>query len=277
MKKNILVPIDFSFDSINALENAINIANKVDADVRMINVRKSKDIDIPNYFKDFNFVFGKTIEGYFDILLEKYKKKVKNRFDYKVRDGKVYKEITNQAKYDDAYMIIMGTHGISGFEEYWIGSNAYKVVTNASCPVITIRHDFIRKGISKIVLPIDISKESRQKVAFASELATIYGAEIHAISVRETSAKDIIDKLKTYTLQVCDYLAQKNVKCVTDELHGDNITDITIEYSKKINADLIAIMTEQSSNPFNLWLGDYAQQMVNHSPIPVLTLRSEIL
>ena len=46
MKRNILVPIDFSFDSINALEHAISIANKIQADVRMINVRKSKEIEI---------------------------------------------------------------------------------------------------------------------------------------------------------------------------------------------------------------------------------------
>lgn len=277
MKRNILVPIDFSFDSINALEHAISIANKIQADVRMINVRKSKEIEIPTYFKDFNFVFGKTNEGYFDILIEKYKKKVKGHFDYKVRDGKVYKEITNQAKYDDSYMIIMGTHGISGFEEYWAGSNAYKVVSNAPCPVLTVRNGFPCKAISKIVAPIDISKESRLKMASVAELAHFFNAEVHVVTVRETNAPDILERLKNYATQSCEFLAQKKVKCILQDLYGENITDISIEYAKTVGAQMIAVMTEQSENAFNLWLGAYAQQMVNHSPIPVLTLRAQVL
>lgn len=277
MKRNILVPIDFSFDSINALEHAITIANKIGADIRLINVRKSKEIEIPTYFKNFNFIFGKTNEGYLEILIEKYKKKVKGNFDYKVREGKVYKEITNQAKYDDSYMIIMGTHGISGFEEYFVGSNAYKVVSNAPCPVLTIRNGFPCKAVTKIVAPIDISKESRLKIAYVSELANLFKAEVHVVTVRETNAPDIIERLKNYASQSCEYLTQKKVKCILEDLQGDNITDLSIEYAKKVGAQMIAVMTEQSENAFNLWLGAYAQQMVNHSPIPVLTLRSQVL
>ncbi|OFX51845.1 MAG: hypothetical protein A2046_00785 [Bacteroidetes bacterium GWA2_30_7] len=277
MKRNILVPIDFSFDSINALEHAISIANKIGANIRMINVRKSHDIEIPDYFKDFNFVFGKSIEGYFDILVQKYKKKVKGEFDYKIREGRVYKEITNQAKYEDSYMIIMGTHGISGFEEYWIGSNAYKVVSDAPCPVLTIRKGFPCKPITKIVAPIDISKESRLKISYVADFAALFNAEVHVVTVRETNARDILERLKSYAAQSCEYIAQKKIKCVLKDLHGENITNISIDYAKEIGAQMIAVMTEQSENTSNLWLGAYAQQMVNHSPIPVLSLRAEVL
>lgn len=273
MHKKILVPIDFSADSINALEHAIDFAGKINADVRMINVKKGDVISIPAYFKDFNLAFAHTPQYYFDLLIEKYKPKIKGKFDYKVREGKVFREVVNQAKYDDTYLIMMGTHGISGFEEFFIGSNAYKVVANAPCPIITIRNGFLRKGIKKIVLPIDASSETRQKVAFAAELAQYFHAEIHSVSVRETKAKDIIDKLEVYTNQVCEVLSSKKVKCHTESLHGDNITDITIKYAQKVDAELIVIMTEQSQSPMNLWLGDYAQQMVNHSPIPVLNIR----
>jgi nucleotide-binding universal stress UspA family protein len=193
--------------------------------------------------------------------------------DYKIREGVVYKEITNQAKYDDAYLIVMGTHGISGFEEYFIGSNAYKVVSNAPCPVITVRNGYTKKSLNKIILPIDVSRESRQKVPVVAELATMFDAEIHTVAVRETNAKNIVDKLEAYSEQVCDYFANKKVKCHTESIFGENITEMTIEYAKGVDADLIAIMTEQSENPKNLLLGAYAQQMVNHSPIPVLSVR----
>lgn len=277
MKKNILVPIDFSVDSINALEHAIEAANKIDADVRMISVKKDKKFEVPFVFEEFEAFQGNKVEDYFDILIEKYKDKVNGAIDYKVREGKVYEEICNQAKYDDAYLIMMGTHGASGFEEFWIGSNAYKIVQKSPCPVITIRNGFMKKKIGKIVLPIDMSSESRQKVPFVTDLAKILDAEIHIISVRESNNQSIIDKLEVYQDQVQRHIENKHVKFQREAISGDNLTKEAIDYALKIKADLVAIVTEQSENPLNILIGNYAQQMVNHSPIPVLSFHSKLL
>jgi nucleotide-binding universal stress UspA family protein len=272
MVKKILVPIDFSSDSINALEFAIEIANKSNAIIDMIYVKSSKTFDVPFFFKD-SKVNKVSIENFFDIILSKYATKIKTKLSYKIREGKVYREIINQAKYSDSDLIIMGTHGVSGFEAYWIGSNAYKVVSNSTCPVITIRNGFLHRGINKIVMPIDVSKCSRQKSIFTSELALLCDATIHLVSVRETNRPVIINKLNNYINQTKEYLESKNIKVITADLSGSNITDITIDYAKKIDAQLISIMTEQPENAYNIWLGKYAQQMVNNSPIPVLSIR----
>ena len=79
--KKILVPIDFSADSVNALEHAISFANVIGADVRMMHVKKSKNFEMPFYFKDFNMVVGKSLEDFMDILIEKYKGLLKNKLD----------------------------------------------------------------------------------------------------------------------------------------------------------------------------------------------------
>jgi nucleotide-binding universal stress UspA family protein len=207
------------------------------------------------------------------LLINKYKEKIAVDFDYKIREGKVFREIVNQAKYDDTDLIIIGTHGVSGFEAYWIGSNANKVVSNSTCPVITIRNGFLSRGFSKIVLPIDISKNTRKKVKFTAELTSLCSSEIHLISVRETNYPVVIKKLDNYIAQIKEHLENKNIKVITESVYGSNITDITIEYAKKIDANLISIMTDQVENTSNIWLGKYAQQMVNNSPIPVLSIR----
>lgn len=273
MKKLIIVPIDFSNDSINALEHAIRIANEVKADIQMINVRKGKDLAIPSYFKDFDLIFGNTTEGYFKVIMDLYKNQVDGHIDFKIREGRVHLEVCNQAKYNDAYMIVMGTHGISGFEEFWVGSNAYKVVSEASCPVMTVRNGYVKKEIKKIILPIDITKNSRKKVPLAADLALAFGAEIHVIGVRETNSKDIIEKLENYVAQAAEYFKTKKVKCSSEMLVGENIANLTIEYAKKVDGNLILSMTEQIENTYNLWLGAYAQQLINHSPIPVITIK----
>lgn len=271
--KNILVPIDFSADSINALEHAISFANIVNANITLIHVKKNKNFEMPFYFKDFNLAVGKSVEDFMEIIINKYKDKVKNKLDFKIRQGNVYKEITNQAKYDDAYLIVMGTHGVSGFEELWIGSNAFRVVSNAPCPIITIRNGFLHKKLKNIVMPIDLSTESRQKVPFVTELAKAFDATVNILGVSEFKSVEIKAKLKAYCSQVEEYLKEKGVKYNKNILVGSNIIDQTIEYANKVNSELIVIMTEQPTN-VAFWLGPNAQQMVNHSPIPVLSFRN---
>ena len=269
--KKILVPIDFSADSVNAFEFAIMLANTIGANVTMMNVKKTKTFEVPFYFKDFDLSIGKSLDDFFQILFEKYKNTVNNVLDYKIRSGNIYKEITNQAKYDDAFMIIMGTHGVSGFEELWIGSNAYRVMSNSPCPVITVRNGFPTRVFKNIVMPIDLSKESRHKVPFVAELARFCDSTVHIVGVSETSVPDIMSKISIYCQQVEEYFIDKDIPCVKQIISGASITDLTIEYAKKVDAELIAIMTEQlHHNPF--WIGPYAQQMVNHSPIPVLSI-----
>jgi nucleotide-binding universal stress UspA family protein len=104
--KTILVPIDFSADSINALEHAIIIANKVEASIRLIHVVKSKNFEAPFVINEFTSTLSNSIDDFMKRILEKYEKKVKGGMDFKIREGKIYREICNQAKYDDAYLII---------------------------------------------------------------------------------------------------------------------------------------------------------------------------
>ncbi len=73
------------------------------------------------------------------------------------------------------------------------------------------------------------------------------------------------------------HLEEENIRYVLESVHAENLTDSTIEYALKINANLISIMTEQEISAKNLLLGPYAQQMVNHSPIPVLSIHPKDL
>jgi nucleotide-binding universal stress UspA family protein len=199
------------------------------------------------------------------------------KLDFKTRKGKVYIEIAQQAKSSNADLIITGTHGVSGFEEFWIGSNAYRIVTNAPCPVITMRHDFIVGDIGKIVIPIDSSQETRQKIPVASQIAQLFNSEIHVLSLYSTPLKSVQKRVDNYAQQVIDYFEERKIRYVAVKMESDNITRSTIDYSESVGADLIAIMTEQETTTANIFLGPYAQQMVNHSPVPVLSMRSKEL
>lgn len=256
--KTIIVPIDFSVESLTGLKMAITIANKISAHVTLVHVLKdlSKKVAIIK----------------FEDIIKKNKKKLKTgELTYKIHKGKIYREVVNQAKYDEAVLIVSSTHGASGFEEFFIGSNAYKIVSSSECPVLTIRKGTNCNTISTIVLPIDRSRDSRQKVPFTATMAELFNSTIHIVGVADDFVKEAQKELKPYIKQVEKYLDERGIKHVSDFKSGKNLADVIIEYSKDVKADLISIMTDQEESFANILLGAYAQQLVNHSPIPVLS------
>jgi nucleotide-binding universal stress UspA family protein len=275
MKKIIIVGIDFSKGSMHALRFAISVANKANANVMLVHVMKPQREE--SIFSDDRNELRKEAKKRLEEIIYKHKFEMRGgKLMFKIRSGKVDKEIVNQAKYHDAYMVAVGTHGISGFEPFWIGSNAYRIVTNSPCPVVTIRYgEDARKNISRIVLPIDSTKESRQKVPFIAGLAKAFNAEVMILGLVTSSAMNTL--IVSYCKQVEKYYLAENILNSTHLVEADNVTDATIRFAKENNGDLIAIMTEQETTLSNLLLGSFAQQMINHSHLPVLTLRAKNL
>lgn len=268
----IIVGIDFSKGALNALNYAVLLANHIEANITMVWVDKPTSKD--SIFDNHGGAYRKEVHRRFDELIKKYAKDMKKaKLTFKIRSGKVYEEIANQAKYNDAKYIVSGTHGISGFEEMWIGSNANRIVAASPCPVITIRQGYVvKKKISKIVLPIDSTLETRQKAPYAAELAKAFKAEVLVLGLAVSSVTTIKKRVENYSKQMIEYFNKVGVKCSYTEVKTNNLTADTLKFAEDKNADLVCIMTEQETSTANIFLGPYAQQMVNHSPIPVLSV-----
>lgn len=275
MSKTIIVGIDFSDCSINALEHAISIAQKAKSGITMVWVNHL------DYSKEIFSVEPKQltaeVESKFADLLKKYTVKLHGYpLKYVMRKGKVYKEICDVADELDAFLTVIGTHGSTGFEEFWIGSNANRLVSTSKRPIITIRGGInIERNLSKIVMPFDSTKVTRQKLPFTALLAKYFDSEVHIIGLFTSSLDDLRFRIRNYVAQAEDYFKENDIKFKTDFLEVDNITEATLEYAKSIDANLISIMTEQETRTSNLWLGPFAAQMVNHSPIPVLSIHAD--
>jgi nucleotide-binding universal stress UspA family protein len=190
---------------------------------------------------------------------------------YSQSSGNVYREILNRAAAVQANLIVMGTHGNSGFQEFWMGTNAYKVVSSAKCPVLTLR-DGEQPTFKKIVAPMDTSFETRQKIPVIIDFAKNIGAAVHLIGVSTGNDKEAEHQVNSYLRQACDSITDHGITCVVENRLGGNITNTAIAYSKEIGADLIVIMSEQEPQIGSFFLGKFAQQMVNHSPVAVLTV-----
>ena len=272
MSKVILVGIDFSDCSINALEHAISIARKAKAGITMVWINHL------DYSKEIFSVEPQNLEKEvitrFEDLVKKYKYHLHGeKIEYFIRKGKVYKEICNVANEIDAFLVVIGTHGSSGFEEFWIGSNANRMVASSKKPIITIRGGVdIGTDLKKIILPLDSTKITRQKLPITALLAKYFNSEVHILGLYTTTSDDIRYRVRNYVSQAEEYFKENDIKFKSTTKEAENITEETIKYAKKVGANLISIMTEQETTATNLFYGPYASQMVNHSPIPVLSI-----
>ncbi|MEI6884280.1 MAG: universal stress protein [Bacteroidota bacterium] len=271
----IVVAIDFSDCSINAFLHALSIAQHVKCDMDLVWVQKAASQT--DKFGETTLDSSKTVEKEFSNLIEKYQPQLPgNKINYKIRTGKVYTEIPAEAKAGKALMVVSGTHGASGFEKFWIGSNANRIVSACNCPVITIRGGInIQRPLTKIILSIDSTQETRQKASFTAMIAKAHSAEVFMLKLYSTKSKAVRQNVDLYTKQVERFFTQEGVVFNTVAEETENIATSILNYGKKVDANLISIMTEQESSASTLWLGPYAQQIVNQSPIPVLSIHSK--
>ncbi|MCX6282221.1 MAG: universal stress protein [Bacteroidetes bacterium] len=271
----IIVAIDFSDCSLNALLHALSIAQNSKSDLILVWVQKAASQT--DKFGEITKDESKSVEKEFQALIEKYQPQLpSNKITFKIRTGKVYTEIPEEARVSKAFMVVCGTHGASGFEKFWIGSNANRIVSACTCPVITIRGGInISRPLKKIMMSIDSTQETRQKASFTAMIAKAHDAEVFIVKLYTTKTKAVRQNVDLYASQVERFFTQEGVKFFTSSEETENVPETIINYSKKIDANLISIMTEQESSTSTLWLGPFAQQIVNQSPIPVLSVHSK--
>ncbi len=166
----------------------------------------------------------------------------------------------------------MGTNGTQGGIKRFIGSNALRVIREAPCPVITIKGKKHRFGCQLILLPLDLTTETRQKVNKAIELANYFGSAIKVVSVVTTEDEFIVNKLKRQLSQVKNFIDEREVICTVELITGKDVPEELLKYAKQVKADLIMIMTQEEMNWTERFIGSAAQEVINGTDIPVLTI-----
>ena len=167
----------------------------------------------------------------------------------------------------------MGTMGPVGLKKKILGSNASKVVREAECPVITIKGKDHRFGIKHILLPLDLTKETKEKVDKAINLAKMFGSVIHIVTVIESDDEFIMNKLTRQMNQVQQFIEDANISCTSEFVNGDDVAEEIINTAKKTESDLIMIMTQQEIGFTDMFISSAAQENINSSDIPVLSIR----
>ena len=275
--ENILVPIDFSETSLLVIEHAAFTAKLYKAELVLLHV-------VEKHWEKFNIVVPEIRINAPDDLINSIEKRLEEisaniLSTYGVKSicitshGTIFNEIISVSKEQNVNLIMMGTHGTSGFVEFFIGSNAYKVVTTAECPVITVQAHAKKLGFTNILVPIDDSIHSRQKINHAIVLAKHFGSKLHIVGVADFTDEADAHKFKIKLDQIEEYIKKCDLTCTVEIMSGKNQATITSVYAQSTGIDLIIIMTDQDEDITGRLMGTYAQQVVNHSKIPVMSIQ----
>ena len=269
----LLVPYDYSESAAIGLEHAVIFAKSFGAEIFLLHI-----LEASTFQNSLTHLFSsveKKAEETSKEKLEEIALSISSRSGVKVsvmtEVGKTYKIISTVATSVAADLIFMGTHGSSG-NSYSIGSNTTKVVQEAPCPIIAVQNHAEKSSYDTIILPIDDSTESRQKVTFALEIARKYKSKIVVAGLMQSSNDDYQRKFYLKIDQVQDFLADHGCESISAIYQGDLYKN-TIKACEEHNGDLLVIMTEQEPGITGLLMGTYANKVINGSLIPVMTIR----
>ncbi len=276
-----LVPVDFSENSLLALDHAAVMAKIIGKENQLVTLLHIIEGANFNSVTETNQIEAGSrdalaIEGAINRLqsiAEKYTTSSADvQYKFIVAGGKAYKKIADIAEQIQADCIVMGTHGSSGIQAF-AGSNASKVIHIAPCPVVVIKEKALGRGYQNIVLPLDLTKETKQKVNLAAKVASYYNSTVHILSVHETD-EYLAKQLQNNMHQVADYFEARNINHTTTTLENGsgNFAMQSLVWAQGKDADLIIIMAEQEKGWTEYIYGTYAQQIVNRSPIPVMAV-----
>jgi nucleotide-binding universal stress UspA family protein len=277
--KNILIPTDFSKTGALAIEHASFMARLFKANIFLLHVIEIKESAYDVYNQGLAINDLKSIEKIALNQLGEIAKNLKKEYNVKANilcsQGNTSAEIVAAVTSNDIDLVIMGTHGASGFNEFFVGSNAHKTVTVCPCPVITVQNHAKKIGFTDIVLPINNSLHSRQKVEYAVTMAKKYGARIHVIGLIDKNDGEELNKFKIKIESVEKVIKKADLAYEIKIIKGDNIAESAMKYAKKVKANLVVILTGQESKTTGMFLGAFAKQIVNHSKIPVMSIKQE--
>ncbi len=278
--KKIIITTDFSETSLLAIKHGAFLAQYTKGEVYLLHVITKHwehfNVFMPNVTMESIEQGSSAVQQKMDELAAGIKTTYGVNVTTAVATGNPTSEIVKFAKEVGAGMIVMGTHGYSAWEDLTIGSNALKVITKSPCPVMTMSEHATKLGYKTIILPIDNSPHSRQKVVLTLELAKHFAAHVHIIGVLATNEEHEKGSMEVMLRQVETAATDKGLNYTVKLIEKvKNRAVAIVNYCDEVNGDLITIMTDQDAEVSGFFLGPFALQVIHHAKAPVLSIKPE--
>ncbi|WP_318642510.1 universal stress protein [Flavobacterium ardleyense] len=272
--KKILVPTDFSKHATNALKVAVQIAKEHDAEIVLLHM-----LELPQQTSD-ALDRGSEIP---EIML--YKKMAVQRIDDLTKSDllsdvkasnivqfeRAFEGILAISKENDIDLVVMGSHGASGFKEMFIGSNTEKVVRSSEVPVLVIKNETDHFKTKNMIFASDFTDEVNEPFKKVLKFADMLDAELKLVMINTPNSfktTAVAEKMMT------DFADRFEMSHLKKFIYNDaNIEKGILNFAHTVNADLIAICTHGRTGMARLLNGSISEDLVNRTSIPMVTFK----
>lgn len=272
--KTIIVPIDFSEQSENALKVAASLARKYDSEILVLHMLELNEAMISSsegFHPEQTVFLLKLAEKRIMKFLDKPYLKDVRKITPIIKHFKVFGEVNDVADKHKADIIIMGSHGTDGLREIFVGSNAEKVVRNSNIPVLVIKDELEDFKVTDFVFACAFKEESLMAFKRAKEFADKLGAKLHLVYIN-TPGDTFLSTHDAYE-KIAQYLKKANTGQKVEVYNDYSVEKGVLNYSEKINADVIGIPTHGRKGLSHFFMGSIGEDIANHSKIPVITFK----
>jgi nucleotide-binding universal stress UspA family protein len=272
--KRILVPTDFSKHAEYALRVAAQIAKKNNSEICLLHM-----LELPHQGSDAVSAGSAIPQIMFfkNMAINKLETLMESDFlegitiSEIIQFEKAFDGIMEISKKNNVDLIVMGSHGASGYEEMFIGSNAEKVVRSSEVPVLVIKNETEEFKADKLVFASDFSDEIKKPFEKLVEFATIFNSHLDLVMINTPNSfksTAVAEKIMS------DFLEETNFTNYSTHIYNDvNVEKGILNYSSSVDADLIGMCTHGRTGFSHFFNGSISEDLVNHTVRPVITFK----
>ena len=267
--KNIIVGVDFSNSSMNAMRHAVSIALKTGADIHLVWVKTPGVTRNADGDDEYIHKCQAHLEEWKDMCKMESPTTEVNTV---ILEGKVHVELPKYATNFSNPIIVMGAHGSSGFEEGYIGNNANRLIRETKVPILIMRENIeIKRDLHNIYAPIDLSFETLQKMRYATYLAKRFAAKITIAGIYYPNNADTRHIINVQMRHAADMCEDANVRfdMVPLTVQKDYVQTL-LNHAHEQDANLIVIMREESETDFTS--SSNMNEILSTSKMPLLII-----
>ncbi len=274
--KRILVPCDFSAPSREAYKFALQLAKATAGEIFVVHV-----ISFPVMYES---TFGvqpypldtqqiKRMEDNAGDAFNKLKKEDVLSDQIPVTFLLLYDyllpAITTFVEKKQIDLVVMGTSGSSGMEEFFIGSNTEKVVRFSTVPVISLHRAPVLKSLKSIVVPTNLELNQTDFITRVKTLQDFFAAKLHLLWINSPRHFKTDNDAKNEMAEFCRHYKLEN--CTLNIRNSPKEKQGIIDFVHEIGGDMLAMATHGRKGLAHLFSGSITESVVNHIDCPIWT------
>lgn len=267
--KNILVPSDFNFAAEHAMEMAVKLAKGTKAQIKLMTMLRFP-----------KFTFAMVDSAVHDI--EDYKKNLKKEANIEIERWKgwypdvkikgIIKENLDElipAILDEqADLIVMGSEGANGWQDYFTGTNAQNLVRKSEVPVLVVKEDTNFNDLKKVLFVTDF-----EKTGFVKKAIDLFGLEDTKNYFVHIDTGEFIKDRKPLYDKAKKLQEEYDIKNFDFEIFAyEDVSTGVVEYANRLKIDMIVMFTHGRKGVQRFLFGSVAENIANISNIPILSI-----